>query len=158
MKLDAETAAQFEYAVRNHYWYQLYLDDLPIWGMVGEVADTYVDDSGARLMVRRSCTRTRSSVSFNDARIIQVNLTSENPVTLSTGTQLDFTYSVEWKPTTTSLPSPLRPVPRLRLLRAPDPLVFGRGAARTCDGRASSRARAPANPPDDGPRRYSIPS
>ena len=25
-----------------------------------------------------------------------------HPVTLSTGTQLDFTYSVEWKPTTTS--------------------------------------------------------
>ena len=32
----------------------------------------------------------------------QVNLTSENPVTLSAGTQLDFTYSVEWSATSTS--------------------------------------------------------
>ena len=28
----------FLYAVKNHYWYQMYLDDLPIWGMVGELA------------------------------------------------------------------------------------------------------------------------
>eukprot|EP00964_Phaeocystis_antarctica_P047126 scaffold27248_cov62-Phaeocystis_antarctica.AAC.5 len=31
----------------------------------------------------------------------QVNLTSENPVTLSAGTQLDFTYSVDWSVTST---------------------------------------------------------
>lgn len=22
----------FVYAVKNHYWYQMYMDDLPIWG------------------------------------------------------------------------------------------------------------------------------
>lgn len=22
----------FVYAVKNHYWYQMYIDDLPIWG------------------------------------------------------------------------------------------------------------------------------
>ena len=22
----------FSYAVKNHYWYQMYIDDLPIWG------------------------------------------------------------------------------------------------------------------------------
>ena len=30
-----------------------------------------------------------------------MNLTSENPVTLSAGTQLDFTYSLDWGTTTT---------------------------------------------------------
>ena len=29
----------FLYAVKNHYWYQMYLDDLPIWGIVGEIDD-----------------------------------------------------------------------------------------------------------------------
>ena len=24
------------YAIKNHYWYQMYLDDLPIWAIVGE--------------------------------------------------------------------------------------------------------------------------
>lgn len=28
-----------EHQVDHHYWYQLYLDDLPIWGMVGEAGD-----------------------------------------------------------------------------------------------------------------------
>jgi len=23
----------FLYAIRNHYWYQMYIDDLPIWGL-----------------------------------------------------------------------------------------------------------------------------
>lgn len=27
----------FVYAVTNQYSYQMYLDDMPIWGMVGEV-------------------------------------------------------------------------------------------------------------------------
>ena len=36
MKLTADAVKKFSYAVDNHYWYQLYLDDLPIWGMIGE--------------------------------------------------------------------------------------------------------------------------
>lgn len=31
-KLDKEKYQAFEYAVKNHYWYQMYLDDLPVWG------------------------------------------------------------------------------------------------------------------------------
>ena len=27
-----ERAQTFIYAVKNHYWYQMYIDDLPIWG------------------------------------------------------------------------------------------------------------------------------
>ena len=34
--LDRETALVFGAAVEVHYWYQMYFDDLPIWGMVGE--------------------------------------------------------------------------------------------------------------------------
>lgn len=24
-------------AVSNHYWYQMFIDELPVWGMVGEL-------------------------------------------------------------------------------------------------------------------------
>ena len=41
------------------------------------------------------------SISYNENRIIQVNLTSENPVTLGAGDELEFSYSVEWVPTET---------------------------------------------------------
>jgi transmembrane 9 superfamily protein 3 len=37
--LTAEEAKIFENAVLHHYWYQMYIDDLPVWGMVGEVYD-----------------------------------------------------------------------------------------------------------------------
>lgn len=37
VELNEATAEEFADAVMNHYWYQLYIDDLPVWGMVGEV-------------------------------------------------------------------------------------------------------------------------
>ena len=33
-------------------------------------------------------------------QIIQVNLTSENPQPLAPGTKVDYTFSVQWTPTT----------------------------------------------------------
>lgn len=39
VQLDEAKYKAFVYAVKNHYWYQMYIDDLPIWGVVGEVKD-----------------------------------------------------------------------------------------------------------------------
>lgn len=30
--LDKPKQDAFVYAIKNHYWYQMYIDDLPIWG------------------------------------------------------------------------------------------------------------------------------
>jgi hypothetical protein len=35
--LTKESAETFSKAIVNHYWFQMYLDDLPIWAMVGEI-------------------------------------------------------------------------------------------------------------------------
>lgn len=32
--LTEEKYQAFVYAVKNHYWYQMYIDDLPIWGKI----------------------------------------------------------------------------------------------------------------------------
>jgi hypothetical protein len=32
IQLTEEKQKAFSYAVKNHYWYQMYLDDLPVWG------------------------------------------------------------------------------------------------------------------------------
>ncbi|KAK6037007.1 hypothetical protein COOONC_25486 [Cooperia oncophora] len=40
MKLTNEAYQTFVYAIKNSYFYQMYLDDMPIWGMVGEVDDS----------------------------------------------------------------------------------------------------------------------
>jgi transmembrane 9 superfamily member 3 len=34
--LDESIVSQFEHAIDEQYWYEMYLDDLPMWGMVGE--------------------------------------------------------------------------------------------------------------------------
>ena len=39
IKLDDKNLKTLLYAVKNHYWYQMYLDDLPIWGIVGEIEE-----------------------------------------------------------------------------------------------------------------------
>lgn len=44
--LNQASAAEFELAVDRQYWYELFLDDLPMWGMVGE---TLRDDAHGRM-------------------------------------------------------------------------------------------------------------
>lgn len=39
------------------------------------------------------------AITYNSDRIIEVNLTSENPVPIKQGAKLSFTYSVHWKKT-----------------------------------------------------------
>lgn len=45
------------------------------------------------------------SISYNSERIIEVNLTSENPVSIEAGSKLAFTYSVRWVPSDKSFES-----------------------------------------------------
>jgi len=92
--LDRETSLVFAAAVDIHYWYQMYLDDLPIWGMVGE---KYQGEGAADKDTDKFIfTHRRFSVAYNGERIIEVNLTSENLQPIKPGTQLDFSYSVKW--------------------------------------------------------------
>jgi transmembrane 9 superfamily protein 3 len=40
VELTEEKYQAFVYAVKNHYWYQMYIDDLPIWGK-DPLSDTF---------------------------------------------------------------------------------------------------------------------
>jgi transmembrane 9 superfamily protein 3 len=83
--LTKDEAAQFERAVVHEYWYQLFLDDLPLWGMVGE------GTKGAAFVF----THSKLSIGYNGDRVIEVNLTSENPQPVAEGSAFEFTYEVE---------------------------------------------------------------
>ena len=50
---------------------QLYMDDLPIWGMVGELTTTDMDEGGELEGEALVYTHKRFSVSYNEDRIIQ---------------------------------------------------------------------------------------
>ena len=77
----------------SKYWYELFLDDLPMWGMVGEVLR---DDAHSR-MEKHIFTHRSLSIAYSGDKVIEVNLTSENPVPIEVGKKLEFTYSVHWK-------------------------------------------------------------
>lgn len=38
--LDKSKFKTFKYAVKHHYWYQMYLDDLPAWALVGDFGES----------------------------------------------------------------------------------------------------------------------
>jgi len=90
---------KFIYAVTNNYWFEMYMDDLPVHGLVGEVKDNepYL------------YTHYEILVKYNENRIIQVDFDSDNrePVKLIRRTSnkepsmpdVEFTYAVKWEKT-----------------------------------------------------------
>ncbi|RWS28205.1 Transmembrane 9 superfamily member 3-like protein, partial [Leptotrombidium deliense] len=87
--LDKEKLQAFIYAVKNYYWYQMYIDDLPIWGIVGEYDET---DNNYYLWTHK-----KFDIGYNGNQIVDVNLTSEVKVKLELDKKIVFTYEVNWK-------------------------------------------------------------
>jgi len=86
--LTAEKYQAFVYAVKNHYWYQMYIDDLPIWGIVGEI-----EEGGDGYFI---WTHKKLDIGYNEKQIVDVNLTSEAKVKLAPDLKIPFTYEVKW--------------------------------------------------------------
>lgn len=63
-----------------------------MWGMIGK---TLRDEAHGR-MEQHIFTHRTISVAYNGDRIVEANLTSENPVPIEEGKALHFTYSVKW--------------------------------------------------------------
>lgn len=92
--LSKEDAKEFARAVKANYWYNMYIDDLPIWGMVGNL--TVAEDGS---VVPLLFTHRVLDIAFNKDRIIEVNLTSQSPQRIAEGVKLTHTVSVNWVPT-----------------------------------------------------------
>ncbi|VBB25302.1 unnamed protein product [Acanthocheilonema viteae] len=89
--LSEEDYKQFVYAVRNNYWYQMYLDELPMYGMVGEI-DSLTTPPNYRLFTHK-----KLEIGYNGNQIVDINVTSDVRVALAPGASISFTYEVVWK-------------------------------------------------------------
>uniref|UniRef100_A0A8L8JDQ5 Transmembrane 9 superfamily member n=1 Tax=Heligmosomoides polygyrus TaxID=6339 RepID=A0A8L8JDQ5_HELPZ len=90
MKLTNEAYQTFVYAIKNSYFYQMYLDDMPIWGMVGEVDETRSPPA------YKLYTHKLLDIGFNDKQVVDVNLTSGGHTEIHPGVELEFSYEVKW--------------------------------------------------------------
>lgn len=79
----------FTHAVRNEYWYQVYIDGLPIWGKVGER-----DENDGKYYIN---THMKFDIGYNGQQIVDINLTTEMREELMEGAGITFSYEVNWK-------------------------------------------------------------
>ncbi|KRZ10127.1 Transmembrane 9 superfamily member 3, partial [Trichinella zimbabwensis] len=90
-----EEVDAFHHAIRNHYWFQMYIDDLPLWGIVGEYRNDENSGESMKLFTHRLF-----EIGYNGNTIVEVNLTSNNRIDLKPDVAFDLTYEVKWKPST----------------------------------------------------------
>ena len=88
VEINEKNHEQLVHAIDNHYWYQAYIDDLPIWGIVGEIHD----DKKYHIWSHK-----KLEISYNGDQIVDVNLVSENKVEIKPKEVIKFSYEVEWK-------------------------------------------------------------
>lgn len=94
IELDEEKVKAFTYAVKNNYWYQMYIDGLPIWGRVGDIRG---DGSEKKAHI---FTHKKFEIGYNGNRIVDVKLTTERREPLVPGAKIKFTYEVSFVPST----------------------------------------------------------
>jgi transmembrane 9 superfamily protein 3 len=94
--LDAPKFKAFQYAVKHHYWYQMYIDDMPMWALVGDHGDGHDDgkDAGKDTYL---WTHKRFDIGVNGNQIVDVNLTTGKRTKLEQGATIRFTYQINWK-------------------------------------------------------------
>ncbi|PHZ10362.1 transmembrane protein TM9SF3 [Rhizopus microsporus ATCC 52813] len=100
-ELEPKDVDVLRYAVDNQYWYTMFIDDLPVSGVVGkdeeEEQATETDPHAKKLYVY---THKSFMFEYNGNQIISISLKHGNPVELKHGlSPLTFTYSVTWNPT-----------------------------------------------------------
>ncbi|CAN6584549.1 unnamed protein product [Malus baccata var. baccata] len=96
LELDDQKVKQFKDAIENNYWFEFFMDDLPLWGFVGDLQQDKNSGNGKHVLY----THKNIIVKYNNDQIIHVNLTQDSPKPLEVGKKLDLTYSVKWIATT----------------------------------------------------------
>ncbi|KAI4307693.1 hypothetical protein L6164_030853 [Bauhinia variegata] len=100
--LTKEEVARFRKAVLKDYFFQMYYDDLPIWGFLGKFDGEGKDDPSLNRVYLFK--HLHFEILYNKDRIIDVIVRNDSPVDLTDDkeVEVDFSYSVKW--TLTDIP------------------------------------------------------
>ncbi|KAI4374466.1 hypothetical protein MLD38_012457 [Melastoma candidum] len=99
-ELSKEEVAQFRSAISKDYYFQMYYDDLPIWGFIGKVDKEDKEPNEYKYYLYKHI---HFDILYNDDRVIEINARA-NPDTLSDLTEdkevnVEFVFSAKWKET-----------------------------------------------------------
>uniref|UniRef100_A0A5K4F6B2 Transmembrane 9 superfamily member n=1 Tax=Schistosoma mansoni TaxID=6183 RepID=A0A5K4F6B2_SCHMA len=87
--VNSDAYIAFSKAIEQQYWYQMYLDDLPIWAVVGEVSK----DGHPSIWTHKEL-----EIGYNENQIVFVNLINGDLTPLKPNTKITFSYKVRWVP------------------------------------------------------------
>ncbi|KAL5968974.1 Transmembrane 9 superfamily member 3 [Taenia solium] len=85
-RLTEDDANQLISAIAERYWYQMYLDELSLVGVVGEMSD------GKAML----WTHKKFEILYNHNQIVGVSLGTSDPVEVAGGVDIIYTYEVAW--------------------------------------------------------------
>lgn len=95
--LTKDDIKKFQDAVKNDYFFEMYYDDLPIWGYVGKKEDSGQD------VKYFLYTHVHFEILYNQDRVIEINVGFDPmytvDITESKEQTVKFTYSAKWKVT-----------------------------------------------------------
>ncbi|KAF3791321.1 Transmembrane 9 superfamily member 2 [Nymphaea thermarum] len=99
--LSKEDVAKFKDAVLKDYYFQMYYDDLPIWGFIGRVEkDDKTDPGEFRYLLYKHI---HFDISYNLDHVIEINVQTDPNLAIDISEEKEietkFLYSVKWKET-----------------------------------------------------------
>ncbi|GAB4827283.1 Cellular adhesion and filamentous growth protein [Ancistrocladus abbreviatus] len=102
-RLTKEEVVKFRTAVDKDYYFEMYYDDLPLWGFLGKVDnDEKTDPSQYKYYLFRHL---NFGILYNEDRVIEINAQSDPnalvDLTENRDVDVEFTYTVKWKETDT---------------------------------------------------------
>ncbi|XP_058185426.1 transmembrane 9 superfamily member 3-like isoform X2 [Rhododendron vialii] len=103
-KLSKDEVVKFRSAVTRDYYFQMYYDDLPLWGFLGKVdKEGKADPRDYKYYLFR---RLYFEIFYNKDRVIEINARTDPSslidVTEDKEIDADFMYTVKWKATETT--------------------------------------------------------
>lgn len=103
-KLAPEEVEAFRDAVKQDYYFQMFFDDLPVWGFVGKVE--HRGPPAKREPHYYLYSHFHFDLAYNGARVIEINVSTlptdalrTIDITAAAPLDVEFSYSVKWRPT-----------------------------------------------------------
>ncbi|RZS01333.1 hypothetical protein BHM03_00031176 [Ensete ventricosum] len=98
--MSKEDVTKFRNAISKNYYFQMFYDDLPLWGFFGRIDKNKVGSYENKYLLFKHI---QFDILYNDDRVIEISIQPDPTMLVDISedkeVDVDFTYSVTWKKT-----------------------------------------------------------